>query len=74
MRVNGLDTRWGLEDLAMVSSLAHVVDTVAVPKVESAADVWRVERHLDQLAKTARRFQSRQIRQMKQRHQASGSH
>ena len=52
VRVNGLDTPWGLEDLAMVSSLAHVVDTVAVPKVESAADVWRVERHLDQLAKT----------------------
>ena len=53
VRVNGLDTPWGLDDLAMVKSLAHAVDTVAIPKVESAADVWRVERHLEEFGRSS---------------------
>ena len=53
VRVNGLDTPWGLDDLHMVSTMAGAVDTVAVPKVECAADVWRVERHLDEFGKAS---------------------
>jgi citrate lyase beta subunit len=53
VRVNGLDTPWGLDDLRMVSAAGRAVDAVAVPKVECAADVWRVERHLEELGRAA---------------------
>ena len=48
VRINSLDTPWGLHDLSMISA-AGGVDTVAVPKVETASDVWRVERLLDEM-------------------------
>jgi citrate lyase subunit beta/citryl-CoA lyase len=45
VRINGLDTPWGGDDLAMVAgSPAHAI---LVPKVESAAMVQEVERRLD---------------------------
>jgi citrate lyase subunit beta/citryl-CoA lyase len=44
VRINGLDTRWGIEDLEMVSeSAAHAI---LIPKVESAKMVQEVEEHL----------------------------
>ena len=48
VRINSLDTPWGLHDLSMISA-AGGVDTVAVPKVETASDVWRVERLLNEM-------------------------
>lgn len=44
VRINGLDTPWGQDDLAMAAhSSAHAI---LVPKVESAKMVREVERHL----------------------------
>ena len=50
VRINALDTPWGLADLSMVSA-SPSVDTVAIPKVETASDVWRVERHLEEMSR-----------------------
>ena len=50
VRINALDTPWGLADLTMVSA-SPSVDTIAIPKVETASDVWRVERHLEELTR-----------------------
>ena len=52
VRINALDTPWGLADLSMVSAAAGV-DTVAIPKVETASDVWRIERHLEEMSRAA---------------------
>jgi citrate lyase subunit beta / citryl-CoA lyase len=44
VRINGLDTPWGVEDLAMVAtSAAHAI---LIPKVESAKVVQEVEKRL----------------------------
>jgi citrate lyase subunit beta/citryl-CoA lyase len=51
VRINALDTRWGLNDLSMVSS-SPGVDTVVVPKVETASDIWRIERHLEEMSRS----------------------
>lgn len=44
IRVNGIDTPWGLEDLAAVSDAGP--DAVLVPKVNDAADVRLYDQHL----------------------------
>jgi citrate lyase subunit beta / citryl-CoA lyase len=44
VRVNGLDTPWGLDDLAMAAK--SPADAVLIPKVESAETVAEVEKHL----------------------------
>jgi citrate lyase subunit beta/citryl-CoA lyase len=45
VRVNGLDTPWGLDDLAVAARLP--VDALLLPKVESAAQVREIEAALD---------------------------
>ena len=45
IRVNGLDTEWGRDDLAMAASAG--VDGVVVPKVTSRKDVRVIDRYLD---------------------------
>jgi citrate lyase subunit beta/citryl-CoA lyase len=45
VRVNGLHTRWGLDDLAAVSSAD--IDAVLFPRIESRADVDHALRALD---------------------------
>jgi citrate lyase beta subunit len=42
VRINGLATRWWRDDLALVATLAGV-DSLLVPKVESALDLGVVE-------------------------------
>lgn len=46
VRVNPAPTPWFAEDVAEV--VAAGADAIVVPKVESAADIHRVERHLDE--------------------------
>lgn len=45
IRVNGLDTEWGAEDLAAVAGAGPAA--VLVPKIDGAADIAEVERALD---------------------------
>lgn len=45
IRVNGLDTDWGLGDLAAAADME--VDAVLIPKVNNAADVADARSHLD---------------------------
>ena len=44
VRINGLDTPWGDEDLAMVAESA--ANAILIPKVESAKMVQEIEKHL----------------------------
>jgi citrate lyase subunit beta/citryl-CoA lyase len=44
VRINGLDTPWGVEDLAMVAKSA--AQAILIPKVESAKVVQKVEKRL----------------------------
>lgn len=46
VRINGLETPWGVEDLAMAATLP--VHALLFPKVESAAQVARIETALDE--------------------------
>jgi len=46
IRVNGLDTPWGLDDIA--SAVAAGPDAILVPKINSAADVERAEHALSE--------------------------
>jgi len=45
VRVNGLDTPWGADDLAMAASLP--IDAILFPKVESAAQVVEIEQAVE---------------------------
>ena len=45
VRVNGLDTEWGLHDLEVAAQLP--VDALLFPKVESAAQLLEIERRVD---------------------------
>jgi len=45
VRVNGLDTPWGADDLAMAASLP--IDAILFPKVESAAQVVEIEQAIE---------------------------
>ena len=45
IRVNGLDTEWGADDLAAAAQAGPAA--VLVPKIDSAADIGEVERRLD---------------------------
>ncbi|WP_424933164.1 HpcH/HpaI aldolase/citrate lyase family protein [Amaricoccus macauensis] len=44
VRVNGLDTEWGVADLSRAAKAGP--DAILLPKVESAADIHRVTDHL----------------------------
>ena len=44
IRANGIDTEWGMEDLAAIAGSG--ADAVLVPKVDSAADIARYEQAL----------------------------
>eukprot|EP00611_Tribonema_gayanum_P023785 TRINITY_DN5080_c0_g1_i2.p1 TRINITY_DN5080_c0_g1~~TRINITY_DN5080_c0_g1_i2.p1 ORF type:complete len:162 (-),score=25.81 TRINITY_DN5080_c0_g1_i2:371-856(-) len=46
VRVNGLDTEWGWDDLKAVAKLERV-DAIALPKVESPAEVQEVAAYLE---------------------------
>ena len=46
IRVNGLDTPWGRDDMSAASNAAP--DAILVPKVDSTADVIRAEQHMQQ--------------------------
>ncbi len=46
VRINGLETPWGVEDLAMAATLP--VHALLFPKVESAAQVARIETAVDE--------------------------
>jgi citrate lyase subunit beta/citryl-CoA lyase len=44
VRINGVDTIWGVEDLIeVVSGAGHALDVVIVPKVKRPRDVWFVD-------------------------------
>jgi citrate lyase subunit beta/citryl-CoA lyase len=45
IRVNGLDTEWGADDLRAAAKAGP--DAVLVPKISSAAEIAEVERHLE---------------------------
>jgi citrate lyase subunit beta/citryl-CoA lyase len=45
VRVNGLDTPWGADDLAMAAALP--IDAILFPKVESAAQVAEIEKAVE---------------------------
>lgn len=50
VRINGLDTRWCYRDLVdVVEAAGHLIGTITVPKVSSAADVRFVATLLDQV-------------------------
>jgi citrate lyase subunit beta/citryl-CoA lyase len=50
VRINGIETRWCLDDLlAVVRGAAGHLDVIIVPKVSDARDVWFVATVLDQL-------------------------
>ncbi len=50
VRINGLDTPWCYRDVVeVVEAAGEYVDTILVPKVESAADVLFVDRLLSQI-------------------------
>lgn len=48
VRVNGLDTRWGVEDLEALLTAAQPPDAVLLPEVRSASDVAVVEDAIDE--------------------------
>jgi len=44
VRINGVDTIWGVEDLIeVVTGAGHALDVVIVPKVKRPRDVWFVD-------------------------------
>jgi (3S)-malyl-CoA thioesterase len=47
IRINGLDTDWGLSDLKMVAN--SDCDAVLIPKVDSKKDIFLVEKFLDSI-------------------------
>jgi citrate lyase subunit beta / citryl-CoA lyase len=47
MRINGLDTNWGMDDLA--AAVAARPDAILVPKVSSAAQLGAIGKHLTEL-------------------------
>jgi citrate lyase subunit beta/citryl-CoA lyase len=50
VRVNGVDTRWCYRDVVeVVEAAGDRIDTVILPKVESPADVFFLDRLLDQI-------------------------
>ncbi len=50
VRINGLDTQWAHEDIIeLVTGARDAIDTLIVPKVTSARDVWWVDVLLTQL-------------------------
>lgn len=50
VRINALDTPWALDDvISVVTEARGAVDTVIVPKVSAARDVWWVDVLLSQL-------------------------
>ncbi len=49
VRVNGLETQWGMDDvLALVALASHQPDAILLPKVNAADDVLKLARHLPQ--------------------------
>ncbi|WP_027626116.1 aldolase/citrate lyase family protein [Clostridium lundense] len=51
VRINGLDTDFGLEDLEAV--VLAQPDIIRIPKIETAEDVLEVERHIERIEKEA---------------------
>ena len=52
VRVNDLTTQWAYEDIITVVELAHAhLDTVMIPKVRNASDVYFVDTLLNQIEK-----------------------
>lgn len=50
VRINGIDTRWAYRDIIdVVSGAGSALDTIIVPKVRTARDVWWVDVLLTQL-------------------------
>jgi len=49
VRINGLDTEFGLEDLKLI--VQSKPDVIRLPKTEKAEDVWKVEKIIDKLEK-----------------------
>ncbi len=47
IRINGMSTPWGVDDLEMVAKVAP--DAILVPKVSSAEDIYEAGRRLSQL-------------------------
>lgn len=46
VRINSLDTEWGVKDASALSSIANPPDFVMLPKVKAATDLKRAERSL----------------------------